>query len=284
MTSALQGTRIGFIERRHPPGHRGSLMEHLIPLLVAHGAAVDLVCAEDGMHRLDINPGWDVAVLKSGSAAALHVAAAAEAWGIPCVNRSEATRLTQDKLASTAILQRAALPVPPSRLAWWDPEALRAPDGAAHLAALADRRLIVKAGRGSRGAGLWTVEPGGLATMAAELPAGPYLIMDWIPHQGDDLKVFVAGDWTAAIERPFPATTLAAKQGRPVPIPDAVVNVTRAVGRLLGLTCFGCDYVDGPSGWTLVDVNAFPGYKGAPAAADAIVREVGRVATGGARS
>lgn len=281
MSPALHGLRVGLIERRHPPGHRGSLIEHLLPLLVARGAAVELVHAEEGWHRLDTAPAWEVAVLKSGSAAALHVAAAAEAWGIPCLNGSDATRLTQDKLASAAILQRAGVPIAPSRLVWLGPDSLGSPDWRAPLDMLAERRRLLKAARGSRGVGLWTAEPAELTSLAAGLPAGPYLIMDWIPHQGDDLKIFVAGDWMAAIERPFPATTPAAKQGRPAAAPPEVARVSREVGKLLGLTCFGCDFVDAPDGWTLVDVNAFPGYKGASDAADAIAREIARAAARG---
>ena len=106
--------------------------------------------------------------------------------------------------------------------------------------------------------------------------------MDWVPHQGDDLKVFVAGDWLAAIERPFPARTLAEKQGRPAPAPAAAAAAARQAGRVLGLSCFGCDFVAGPGGWTLVDLNAFPGYKGAPGAAEAVADEIARAAALGA--
>jgi hypothetical protein len=42
------------------------------------------------------------------------------------------------------------------------------------------------------------------------------------------------------------------------------------------LACYGCDFVRGPAGWTLVDVNAFPGYKGAVGAAAALAAEVAR--------
>ena len=281
MTAALAGLRVGLLERRHPPGHRGSLVERLVPLLRAEGARVEVVHAEEGWHPLTVAPTWDVAVLKSGSAAALHLAGAAEAWGVPCLNPSGATRLAQDKLASAAILQRAGLPIAPSPSAWLGPDAAGSPPLAEALAALGERRLVVKVARGSRGVGLWTVEPAHLTTWAAEARPGPYLLMDWVPHRGDDLKVFVAGDWMAAIERPFPARTLIDKQGRPATIPEEVETATRAVGRVLGLTCFGCDFVAGPGGWTLVDANAFPGYKGAPAAAEAIAHEIGRTAAEG---
>lgn len=285
MTAALaDGLCIGLLERRHPPGHTGSLVTALVPLLRARGAKVDLVHTEEGFHRLDTAPPWDVAVLKSGSAAALHVAAAAQAWGIPCVNSSGATRLAQDKLASTLLLEQSGLPIAGSHLAWLGSDGI----GATHLPhgldALGARRLIVKAARGSQGIGLWTVERGELAAWASTAPAGPYLLMDWVPHEGDDLKVFVAGAWLTAITRPFPARSLAAKRGQPAAVPDCVAEITRAVGQLLGLTCYGCDFIAGPAGWTLVDVNAFPGYKGAEEAPEAIATEIGRIAaTGGKR-
>lgn len=277
MSADLRGVRVGLIERRHPTGSRGSLVETLAPKLAEHGAEVDLVHAESGGHRLDAAPPWDVAILKSGSAAALHLAAAAEAWAVPCLNGSAATRLTQDKLASSAILQRAGLPIAPSRLVWIDGDVAADPAWKAQLGALGDRRQMVKAARGSRGVGFWTAEPGALTALATTLPAGPYLVMEWIPHDGDDLKVFVAGEWMAAVERPFPAATPEAKLGRPAGIPDTVAEATRQVGAVLGLSCYGCDFVAGSGGWTLVDVNAFPGYKGAPDAAAAIVREAARV-------
>jgi ribosomal protein S6--L-glutamate ligase len=302
MNGGLHGARIGLIERRHPPGYQGALVERLVPLLREEGARVDLVHAEHGLHRLDAPPPWDLVVLKSGSAAALHLAAAAESWGIPSVNGSEATRLAQDKLASATILQRAGLPIAAAHLAWLSPARVRSgastpwgadeeerpsrsedrrggsPSFVERLDAIADRPLVIKAARGSRGAGLWMAQAGELRRLTARLPQGPYLLMEKIPHTGDDLKVYVAGGWMSAIERPFPAESLSAKLGRPACVSEDVAAVTREAGRLLRLTCFGCDFVEGPGGWTLVDVNAFPGYKGAELAPEALVAEISRTA------
>lgn len=275
MTRPLSGRRIGLLERPHPPGYQGALVDALLPLLRERGALVDLVHAERGFHRLDRRPPWDLVVLKSGSAAARHVAAAAEAWGIPAVNGSDATRLAQDKLASVAILRRAGLPIAPSWLAWLGP-GVAAMTPFDRLADLDARPVVVKAARGSQGRGLWMAGTGKLSALAPTLPDGPYLIMAWIEHGGDDLKVYAAGPWLAALARPFPATTLEAKRGRPMPVPADVAVTVREVGRLLGLTCYGCDFVQGDDGWTLVDVNAFPGYKGAEGAAVAIAAEIER--------
>jgi ribosomal protein S6--L-glutamate ligase len=283
-SAALRGLCLGFLERPHPAGYRGALADELVPLLRDAGARVEVVHAELGVHRLDEPPPWHLVVLKSGSAAALHLAAAAEAWGVRAVNTSEATRLAQDKLATAAILRRAGLPIAPARLAWIDPARLRQKPGNSRAGApellewLDHRPLVLKAARGSQGSGVWMVQPGRLADEAAHLPAGPYLVMDWIPHAGEDLKVYAAGAWQVAVERSFPARTLEAKRGRPAGIPDQVARATREVGRLLGLTCYGCDFIRGPDGWVLVDVNAFPGYKGAQGAAAALLTEIARVA------
>jgi ribosomal protein S6--L-glutamate ligase len=276
-------------------------------LLQKRGAQIELVHAEKNLHRLDTAPPWNLVVLKSGSAAALHLAAAAEAWGIPSVNRSEATRLAQDKLASAAILQRAGLPIAPVHLAWLGSGIVRskvsarrsmddgdspvltcnAPEGPQllmrQLGELPDCPLIVKAARGSRGTDLWSVEPGELPALAlaATLPEGPYLLMQRVPHAGDDLKVFVAGKWITATERPFPAARYADKLGRPALLPSSVAEAAREAGRLLGLDCFGCDFVKGPDGWALVDVNAFPGYKGAVGAPEALAAEISHLASEG---
>ena len=300
MNSALRGLRIGFIERPHPPWHRGSVTYRLIPLLRKMGALIELVHAETNLHRLDTAPPWDLVVLKSGSAAALHLAAASEAQGIPSVNRSEATRLAQDKLASAAILQRAGLPIAPVHLAWLGsggpkapaplskgPELTRSAPESPHLleeqhGEFPDCPLIVKAARGSRGVGLWSVGPGELTALAPTLPEGPYLLMERVPHAADDLKVYVAGEWMAAIERPFPAASYADKHGRPSSLLPGVAEVAREAGRLLGLDCFGCDFVKGPDGWTLVDVNAFPGYKGAVGAPEALAAEISHFVSEGA--
>ena len=106
--------------------------------------------------------------------------------------------------------------------------------------------------------------------------------MERVLHTGDDLKVFIAGEWMTATERPFPAASYADKLGRPSPLPPGVAEVAREAGRLLGLDCFGCDFVKGPDGWVLVDVNAFPGYKGAIGAPEALVVEISRFASEGA--
>ena len=266
MSSGLAGLRVAVLERPHPPGHAGALVDVLVPALAAAGADVHVVHAETSVHRLDVRPPWDLVVLKSGSAQALHLAAAAQAWGVPCVNTPQATRLTRDKLAATAVLRTAGLPLPASWGLWAGPDAAAASRALLDaVAADGARRVVLKDARGSKGAGVRWVDTTDLPGVLAGLAAGPYLVMADVPRDGDDLKVFVAGDEVSAILRPFPARDLAAKRGRPAALPGHVRAAALAAGAALGLECFGCDFVLGPQGHVLVDVNAFPGYKGVDA-------------------
>jgi len=274
----FSGMRIGYLERRHSMTHQGSVTEQLLPLLRQRGARVEVVHAEEAAHRVDVAPPWDLVVLKSGSAAALHLAAVAEAYGIASVNTSDATRTTRDKLSSSAILRRAGLPLPSSYLAWLGTTSTESASG--RLEELSGGSWVVKSARGWHGKGVWFEQGVRLPALAESLPDGPYLVMEQVEHAGDDLKVFVAGQWMDAIQRPFPATTLSDKQGCRAALPADVAVASRRVGQLLGLRCYGCDFVSGAAGWTLVDVNAFPGYKGAPGAPEALVDEIESAAKG----
>ena len=37
-TAQLAGVRIGLLERPHPPGHQGALVDRLVPALLSQGA------------------------------------------------------------------------------------------------------------------------------------------------------------------------------------------------------------------------------------------------------
>lgn len=274
MTSpSLAHRRIALVERPESLRREGSIAGPLLTELERLGATVEPVDAE-AAHRLDSLPAWDVLVLKSGSGAALHLAAAAEAAGVLCVNGAEATRRAQDRIASMAVLREAGLPVP--RHVSLELDAHHRVRGEAKLGV---SRVVVKSAHGSQGKTVWAVDDADLDALWATLPPGPYLVMEHAGHAGDDLKVFAAGAWRAAIHRPFPARTYEDKLGRPAPLEPEVAELVRACGEALELTCYGVDLVAGASGWAIVDVNAFPGYKGAAGAPRAVAEAIAAAAT-----
>jgi ribosomal protein S6--L-glutamate ligase len=278
---SLAHRSVALVERPESLHRDGSLAGPLIAELEALGARVEPVDAE-AAHRLDAIPAWDVLVLKSGDRAALHLAAAAEAAGVLCVNGAEATRRAQDRIASMALLREAGLPVPRHASLHLDPR--HPPSGEFDQFG---SRLVVKSAHGSQGKTVWAVDAVDLDALWPTLPAGAYLVMEHAGHTGDDLKVFAAGDWLSAIHRPFPARTYAEKLGRPTTLDPHVGDLVCACGEALQLTCYGVDLVAGTDGWAIVDVNAFPGYKGASgapravAAAIAIAARDSRAARGG---
>jgi ribosomal protein S6--L-glutamate ligase len=270
--TALRGITVGLVEHADVLTSRPSLVHELVPTIRRRGAQVRVVLDHEPM-RLDTSPEWDVTLLRSGSQAALHLAAAAEGFGICSLNGAEATRLAQDKLATTAVLARAGLPLPP---AWLVPLDASSPP-ARELPARRGEVLLRAAG-GSGGAGLWRTTWDALpSTLTPRLPSGAYVATDLLTPDGDHLKVLVAGSWVRAIRRPFPARTLEEKRGRAVIVPADVRQVARRAGTLLGLRCYACDFVATPDAWRLVDVDAFPGYKGADGAAEAIAAELERL-------
>ncbi len=89
-----------------------------------------------------------------------------------------------------------------------------------------------------------------------------------MPGDGWDRKLFVVGRYVHGTLRRWPARSLTEKLGRPLH-PDAELTaLALAAGRVFGLCDYGVDVIDGPDGPVIVDVNAFPGFKGVPAALD----------------
>jgi ribosomal protein S6--L-glutamate ligase len=90
----------------------------------------------------------------------------------------------------------------------------------------------------------------------------PLLVMEEVPSDGLDLKLYVVGGWVAAIRRPFPARTEAERRGEPAEVPPHIEEAALACGRALGLELYGVDVLTHGGRFRVVDVNAFPSYRG----------------------
>jgi hypothetical protein len=161
-------------------------------------------------------------------------------------------QVVDERAEALARLTRAGLPVARNRVVWLggetDPEALRSLD---------ERPLMVKAPRSAGGA-VWATLPGDLQTLAPALSEGPYLLMERMPWTGGHLKVFVAGERTGGIERPFPALTARERRGTPIVVPRAAARIAREAARQLRIARCAVDLVPSPRGWVLVDVHVQP--------------------------
>ena len=241
-----------------------SSTEDIVRGLREGGAEVDLIVAEAKAWDLArVKPEHDLYVLKSKTRMTLRAAGALAARGARTINSYESSRLAKDKVLHTALLTKASVPVPRS----W------AVASRAGLEELIERReckaFLAKPPNGSMAKGICRlVGVGDLAgaearaVVAALDEQRPVLVMEEVPSDGLDLKIYVVGDWVTAIRRPFPAKTETEKRGEPAELTPEVREAALACGRALGLELYGVDVLTHSGCFWVVDVNAFPSYKG----------------------
>jgi ribosomal protein S6--L-glutamate ligase len=258
----VTGPRIALLLGRAPGRHS------ILPAVVGHlRAAGSEVTAHlwDDTTRADVAAA-DLVVLRALPASALG-AVAADADAARCCNTPAATAAARDKSIGMPLLGRAGVPVPRiTAAATWT---------AAQVAA-GGRPVVIKAVDGSRGRGV-LLAPDGRLPASAPFP-GPYLVEEHVAGDGRDRKLYVIGDRVHGVLRRWPPRHLADKLGEPVEPEPALRSLALAAGAALGLEVYGVDVVVGPAGPVVVDVNAFPGFKGVPGAAPEIARHLlGRV-------
>lgn len=133
-----------------------------------------------------------------------------------------------------------------------------------------ERDVVVKAVTGAgRGA----------TALSSPLPRtapmdGPYLVEDHIPHDGTDRKLYVAGHWVAGLLKPSTLQAEHTTDGEPFAVDADLADLARRTTSALDLHLAGVDVVIGPDGPVVVDVNAFPGYRGVSGATAAVAEHL----------
>lgn len=246
--------RIDFLLGR-PPGE-GSVLPDVVARLAAWGHTVHShLCAELDPPALDQLARADLIVLRGLAGRCLELALVLEERGARCCNRASATARVRDKALTTELLALAGLPVPRSwLLASWDEVCKRA----------AGRAVVVKPASGSRGRGVVVLAPTQVPVAAPY--HGPYLVQERIAGDGLDRKLYVVGRQVYGVLRRWPPGDLAAKRGRAFEPSSELRDLALAAGGVMGLHIYGVDVVVGRAGPVVVDVNAFPGFKGVPEA------------------
>lgn len=236
-----------------------SVLPEVIESLRRAGATVSTWVDGAGAPTPDQLPAGGVVVLRGLAPRGLLAAGRLETAGARCCNSVAATALASDKGLVHVALTGAGVRVPPGTIlsAWAEvieaghlgPVAVKALDGRGGLAVvLAERRQL---------------------RTSAPFP-GPYLVQERLPHPGPDRKIFVIGGHLWGVLRPWPPSAPGDKRGRAFcPTADEVALATQ-VGRTLGLEVYGVDVVPTVTGPVMVDVNPFPGFKGAEGAASAL--------------
>jgi ribosomal protein S6--L-glutamate ligase len=217
----------------------------------------------------------DVVLLKSRSPEARQVAQTAERAGSLVVNPPAATTLALDRAASAEALDRAGVPAPRS----WSVPALR--DLAADGAALS-WPLVVKSRTSSRRDLVRLVAgPAELAELLPEWGDEPVLAQEFAANDGFDIKVWVIGDELSAARRRSALESIDKSSDEfldPADLPEDWIRAAREAGAALGLQLYGVDLLITHGRPVVVDVNPFPGFRGASRPAESLLRFLSTVA------
>jgi ribosomal protein S6--L-glutamate ligase len=264
-----------FLLERGTPPRRNPVIQETISLLERWGVTVRTQYAEEAVLRLDrLAVEADLYLLKSNTDLAFSLATALEAMGAHVLNTCAATWRARNKVLAAATLLGAGLPTPRS-VAAGHPAQLRAE-------VAARRPLILKPHRGHYGLGIR------VARTPAELPAAEdfadrevVFAQHYLAGARTTLKVCAIGDAVIGIRKPFVPGNSYAQGGEPWPLAPEVEELARCAGRAFGLELYGLDLAEGEDGaqW-IVDVNAFPGYRGVPDAAYRLADHIRRRAGG----
>ena len=254
-------------------------------------AALQRLSARHTMRMLDIRtltaeqarvqestlPLADLYLLKSHAPQSLDLAHWLEGRGALVVNSWAASLACQDRAMMSERMLGAGLPWPRTWHFATLAELLRWPD----LRATVPFPLILKSAYSHRGdlvQKIGTVAE--LEGLAGAWSAEPVIVQEFVPGDGWDTKLWVIDQYIFAARR---RTTLEA-EGKTGDIPLALeelpaawITLTREVGRVFDLRLYGLDLLLTARGPMVVDVNGFPGFRGAPGAVEALVGLVERL-------
>lgn len=254
----MTALRIGVIMQRRPASRPSPLVGEMVDLLRQWGCEVDLLLPDEQVTELGtLEPRHDLYVLKSGTAAALSLAGALHSRGARIFNPYPVAVACRDKVVATRTLLAAGLPVPQT----W---VTTRPAELAPL--LADGPLVVKPSDGSEGRGVTVVH--GVDELPTDVVTGPPLIAQrYHRPDGRDRKLYSIGGQVFGVLRNWPVRSYEDKLGRPLAVSPELRDLVRRTGEAFGIDTFGVDVVYSDDRPWVVDVSAFPGFKGVPDAA-----------------
>lgn len=260
-----------------PPRSSSSVTYDILNGLKSSGANVEVVTERSGLIDLEnFKFDYDVYLFKSHSPLAESLAAAAHFRGARLLNEYPATMKVRDKVLTCTMLLQAGVPTPRTFVT----------DSIETLRPIVkEMPIVVKPYRGRRGQGIEVCKTEAefdalLARRATDAVAddddggggedgtalGDRLIFaqEYEEHEPYDYKAYAVGDYVHAIKRIFPAKTKEEKLGTPVGEDPELEKLVRRCGEVFGLQLYGVDLVKTPKGYSVIEVNCFPGYKGVP--------------------
>lgn len=252
-------------------------VRHSVRLLDVRGLTGAEAIAREREHQ-----SADLYLLKSHASQALDLAQYLEQHGRLVVNSWSASLACQDRWRMTELMLAANLPWPQTR----------------HFASLAEAvressslsanswPLIIKSRYSHRGDLVDKLEhPSQLQALLANWEQEPVVFQEFVPGDGWDIKLWVIDQQVFAARRRTPLEASASKEDFPIAakdLPPAWKELALAIGQAFTMPLYGVDLIITANGPLIVDVNAFPGFRGVPGASEALVHLVERLLTKGA--
>ncbi|GAC1366000.1 MAG: hypothetical protein NVSMB32_09990 [Actinomycetota bacterium] len=235
-----------------------------MPLLVAEqlahwGHDVVVMSPQDEPSEITalVSSGFDAIVLKTVSdGPGLSILDAAAAAGCRTVNDSQAVRRARDKAVTAALARRHGLPFPDT---WFAPT----PGLFANLNP-GLFPLVVKPSNGSSGSNVHVARTADDLALVPTESGCHWLAQPYLTNPGVDLKLYNTGEGIYAELRTSPLEPAPTQPDRLIPVPPELEVLARRVGQVFGLDIYGLDLVQGPAGWTIVDINDFPSFRLVP--------------------
>jgi ribosomal protein S6--L-glutamate ligase len=213
----------------------------------------------------------DVYLLKSHAVQALDVASRLEQRGALVVNRWAASVACQDRVLMAQRMRCADCPCPRT----WYVGTLEDMLGREDVLSTVPFPLIMKSRYSRRGdlvVKVHSVEE--VQGLALRWRQEPVVLQEFADGDGWDIKVWVIGRQVFAARRRTPLELPAVKEDFPLvaeDLPNEWAQVALEVGRVFDLRLYGVDVLMTARGPLIVDVNAFPGFRGVHGASGALV-------------
>lgn len=219
----------------------------------------------------------DLYLLKSHAPQALDLAASLEQAGRLVVNSWSSSLACQDRTLMTECMLAADLPWPRTRSFATLAEAASDPS----LGEPSTWPLIIKSRYSHRGDLVDKLKhQEQLETLLADWSLEPVVFQEFIAGDGWDIKLWVIGQKVFAARRRTPLEPGASKEDFPVTeeeLPVVWRELALSIGHAFKMPLYGVDLLITEKGPLIVDVNAFPGFRGVPGASEALVDLVERL-------
>lgn len=219
----------------------------------------------------------DLYLLKSHSSQALDLAQYLEWGGRQVINGWSSSLACQDRLRMTELMRAVDLPWPQTRPFFTLVEALNAPSMLRSL----PWPLIIKSRYNHRDDLVVRVDRiPQLQALAVHWSQEPVVFQEYIANNGWDIKLWVIDKHVFAAYRRTPLAANAHGQDVPIvadELPAEWKHLALAVGQTFNMPLYGVDLIITQRGPVIVDVNAFPGFRGAPGAVQALINLIGRL-------